>query len=229
MNVTNILLGAAVLYGIFLLVGFLTEKEKSRIHYLEKMVKILDGRLEPITSALNSYELMFVFEGVRFAFIDLEEVSAKRPSFKGFLKTQTACSLTLEFFERNRSQIRGTVVKASEIADEGVDVGTVKIPKPLEEFAIHTNSPQKVNLLFADEGILKLFSGFKTIERHGRPIMSLEIKAGTIVLEFHSNRSIKPHLSELREEPYAIEEYTRKLLPLIKKLELLAQQDRERV
>lgn len=215
-NVTNIVLGAAVLYGVFLLIGFLTEKDKPRTAYLEKMTKIVEGKLEPISSLLNSYELIFVFEGVKFEFIDLEEVSARKQAFKGFLKTQTACSLTLEFFERNRSPIRG-----------GSGASEVSIPKPLEDFAIHTNSPQKVNQLFADEAILKLFSGFKTIERQGRPVMSLEIKAGTIVLEFHSNRSFKPHISELQEEPYAIEEYARKLLPLVRKLEFLAQKDKE--
>ncbi len=219
MSLTNILLVAAIIYGIVLLIGLFVKKEKPRTIHLEKMKKFLEGQLEPLERHPNSYKLIFVVEGTEFVFEDIiEEVGFSSNQFKGYLKVQTQSNLTFSFTEKETTKVRTNIVRATEIPAQGVDIRKVIVPPEFQEFYIHTNSPRRVNALFADDEVLSILKGFKNRDFRGRPSLSLEIKEGLIVLEFHSNRLLRPHIYQLHDDYSVIEKYVDQLMILVKKL-----------
>ena len=221
MNLTNILLAAAIIYGIVLLIGLFIKNEKPRTTHLKKMENFLEGRLESLEHRPNSYRLIFSVEKIEFVFEDIEDIGFPSNRFKGYLKAQTQSNLTLSFTEKEGATVRTNIVRASEIPAQGEDLRKVKVPPEFQVFNIHTNSPQRVNALFADDEILSILKGLKNRDFRGRPFVSLEIKDGLIVLEFHANRLLRPHIYELHDDYSIIEKYVNQLIILVKKLNIL--------
>ena len=68
MSPTTIILGAAIIYGVFLLLGLFFKEQKPRTAYLKKMRDLMEGQLEPLEKFPNSYKLSFVYQGIDFVF-----------------------------------------------------------------------------------------------------------------------------------------------------------------
>lgn len=228
MNLTNILLVAALIYGTFLVVGMLFEKEAPWEKKLERLRDFLNGQMEPIDNYPNSYRIKFVYEGQRFEFEAIEDPGFKTHAYKGSLKIKSHSQLSLSFMERERTTIYSEVGTSAEIINPLQTQSDVRVPSTLKEFKIFTSNVRQANYLLADSDIVNVFTSLKNLDPRGHPVMSLDIKEGMIVLVFHPTGQLKPSLAELLSNVKLIQGYTEKLIVLVRMLNYLEARDKAR-
>ncbi|HBR14452.1 MAG TPA: hypothetical protein DD723_02780 [Candidatus Omnitrophica bacterium] len=206
--------------GIILLGEASPFKRKSRPEILRSLAKFLDGRLEPIEQAENSFRIRFTYEGREFVYEDWEEQGIQNTIYKTYLKLQTPGNFTLNFTEKSRGgSVRSDLILISKIdANSVYKDSKVQIPKELQDFNIHSNNPVLLNDLFQEPKIIKIFSEFKNRDNRGRPFMTLKIIEGAIILEFPYSGLYYPKPLNLQPNFHSLEVYLERLFFISKKL-----------
>ena len=204
--------------AIFVFLKKDTSKSSDNKRYLKSMAKFLGQGKTAQSDDPYPQRIDFMYEGNRFIFEHIEEsVSGGKTLHRACLKAETPLPLTLNFTERSRQSMRVSLESLLDVANPYA-AGQIPVPKSLGEFELSTNDRLKTVELLNDEKILKIFESFKNRDAVGHPIMSLEIVEGFVILHFHPPGGLKPGLLNLQLNVSSIEDYLRKLLPLITKL-----------
>ena len=198
-------------------------RKKTREQFLKEMAEFMEGSWEPVqtTQQLNAFKVIFNFEGENFTYEDLEEVSFREKLLKGYLKCQTSSLLDLYLTEKEKSEkiiqpdLHFPSQKSGQDFKEKVKI---RMPKSLKHFHVYTNNPQDTNALLDNDKIAQIFAGFRNRDSRGRSFSSIKILHGEVILEFSSSVVYSPNRSDLVNNVASIENYTKKLLAIIKKL-----------
>ncbi|OGX08773.1 MAG: hypothetical protein A2Z88_00935 [Omnitrophica WOR_2 bacterium GWA2_47_8] len=188
------------------------QKPKTRQEYLEELADFLEGQLDAMTEYPDSFRISFKFENRDFEFQDLRQEGFNVVTYKGYLRTKTKGSLTINFTEKPRGAVRSQIVLASDIPTQKVE-GLV-VPKKLDKFNIFANDVFIANALFGNEAALSVLTKLRYQDDRGHPIMPLMIRDGWISLEFTPLITVKPNLSDLRDNVTLSDHYAAGLLLL---------------
>ena len=203
---------------VFIFVKKDTSKSADAKRYLKAMAKFLGQGKTAQSDDPYPQRIDFVYEGNRYIFEHIEEsVSGGKTRHRACLKAETPLSLTLNFNERSRQSIRVSLDSLLDVSNPHA-LAHIPLPKRLSEFELSTNDRLKAIELMSDDKILKIFENFKNRDAVGHPVMSLEIVEGYVLLHFHPPGGLKPGLLNLQLNVSSIEEYIRKILPLVEKL-----------
>ncbi len=216
---TPLVIGVVVviIIAIVLLSRGTTNSEQKRSEYLQRLAEFLNTQVRPIEGLSNSFELVFKYDDQEFVFQDLEDLGFQSKIFRAILKTQLKIPLTLTFIEDSKSRLRSDIAVLEQLTSPGAHLGEkVDVPKSLKAFSIATNKPVVVNALFKQADIVKIFNQFKGVDPRGHPTMSLEIRDGMVVLEFHSSGPLKPSWLDLQNNASMIEEFIKKILLVVR-------------
>ncbi|MFA5261908.1 MAG: hypothetical protein WC450_11835 [Candidatus Omnitrophota bacterium] len=203
---------------IFIYIKKDTSKSVDAKKYLKAMAKFLGQGKAVQSDEPYPQRIDFMYEGKPFIFEHVEEsVSGGKKRHRAFLKAETPLPLTLDFTERSRTSIRVSLDSMLDVANPQT-LAHIPLPKGLSDFVLSTNDRLKAIELLSDEKILKIFESFKNRDSVGHPVMSLEIVEGFVILHFHPPGGLKPSLLNLQLNVSSIEEYIKKILPLIVKM-----------
>ena len=204
-------------------------RKKTREQFLKELADSMEGSVEPLHDPLqpNAFRVIFNFEGEKFIYEDIEELSFREKLFKGYLKCQTPSSLDLYVTEKEKSnKIIQPELQFSAHKNFKEKI-KVHVPRSLRQFNVYTNHPQEANILLGDEKIAQVFAGFKNADSRGHPFLSLKILHGEVVLEFHSTVVYTPNRTDLINNVALMENYVQKLLLIVNKLKEIEQKKKE--
>ncbi|HOY08780.1 MAG TPA: hypothetical protein PLB05_01750 [Candidatus Omnitrophota bacterium] len=195
-----------------------TSKSADAKKYLKAMAKFLGQGQDLQGDDPCPQRIDFMYAGKPFVFEHIEEsVSGGKKRHRACLKGETPLPLTLNFSERSRTSIRVSLDSLLDVTNPQA-LTHIPLPKGLGDFELITNDRLKAIELLSDERILKTFEAFKNRDAVGHPVMSLEIVEGFVILHFHPPGGLKPSLLNLQLNVSSIEEYIKKILPLILKM-----------
>ena len=223
MNGLIVLIVVILITGIILLSGKSPFKEnKTREQFLKDLTKYLEGTLEPIEDDVfpNSFRIRFKFSGEDFVFEDFEKQGFKDKVYIAYLRVTAPGDLTLTFTEKERSTtIRTDIFIASDISSQQVGrTAQLQVPKHLNDLNVTTNDTAIANELFGTGKISSIFKQLKNMNSRGSSFMPIGIVNGVITLEFYSEKKFQPNLPALYSDISSIENYSNKLLVLVRKL-----------
>lgn len=229
--VTNIIILSIL--GIIIAIAFFNKEVFSYklkgSSYMEKLAKYLDVELERPAGENHVWRVSFDVKNHDFTYEHKQEPGLEDSiPARGYLKALTTDSLSLRFSEMTRSTLRINVASLEEIAKNpwGSDSEKVPLPKVLQEFELTTNHPQKAKRLLEDEQIVRLLTKFKNRDNRGKPVMSLEVVRGEIVIFFNPVGGVSPNVVEVQTNPPMVEEYAERLIPLIEKINQISKEIR---
>ena len=211
-----------VVFGIIILciLGILyfsrqaTPGKKSRMQFLKELENFFEAPLEPIPEYEDSFRIPFSFEGRRFVYEDILS-----PGFKGMInqscmKGTTNTSFTLDFTEKERKGFLQTDAKV-----EKKTAGLIHLPKQLAQFSVFSNKPAVANKFLKDPAMVRVFTEFKNYDNRGRPLLTLKIVHGTVILDFHPSGRCHPKPLAQLSSFESLEDYLDKMILVMKKLE----------
>lgn len=209
--------------GILLLSGQWNMRKKTRDELKKMIEKFVDAKSLPIEGAAgDSYQIHFSYDGKACIYEDLEGVGFHDKIHKSFLKVPTPSKLTVQFTEKKRERaIGGGPMLASEMLNDAHRSPKPQLPKELTMFSVFTNDAAKVNELFGDWWVRRIFNEFKHIDRQGRPTSSLKIMNGVIILDFHTSGLAHPKSLDFEDNMAPLENYIKKLMRIRDKIESL--------
>jgi len=204
---------------IFIFIKKDTSKSNNAKKYLKSMAKFLGQGKELQGDDAYPQRIDFIYEGKPFVFEHIEEtVSGGKRIHRACLKAQTPLPLTLNFTERSRQSMRASLDSLLDVANPQA-LARIPLPKGLSDFELSANDGLKAVEVLSDDKIQKIFESFKNRDSVGHPVMSLEVVEGFVILQFHPpGGGLKPSLLNLQLNVSSIEEYIKKILPLIVKL-----------
>jgi hypothetical protein len=229
--ITNVVI--VVVLGLIVAVAFFNKeifsmKPKGHV-YMDKLANYLGVKVETIQDWCHIRRVSFNYKGQAFIYEHQEESgSTDAGPGQGCLKVQTKDDLTLLFSEQKRTTLKSSVISLEDIAKNpwGGDSDKVSLPQSLQEFALTTNNNRKARELLSDEKIVRIFCKFKNRDNRGKPMMSLEITGGEVILHFHAIGSWAPCLLDLQTNVSAIEDFAERLLPVVDKINQLKEEGR---
>ncbi len=199
---------------IFLSSDFLSQKDK-RKRYLASLIKLLKADVTPIEGMPGSVRLSFVYRQESFTYEDVEDKIADRTLYRGYLRLATPLALTLSFTERLRTNIRSNNPALAPEDRSAAGGGTaIQLPEVLKEFAAYANNEFWANRLFQNEVVGKVFSRYKYRDGRGKPMLSLEIIDGVILLRFSPPGELEPSILNLWNDVARIENYMEDMILL---------------
>ena len=200
-------------------------ESKNAKQYLKAMAKFLGQGQAVQPDVPSPQRIDFMYEGNRFIFEHIEEpVSGGKVVHRACLKGESPFPLTMGFTERTRQSIRVNLETLMDLSNPYVS-GQIPVPKSLNEFEISTNDRRKAVDLLSDEKIVKIFESFKNRDAVGHPVMSIEIVEGFVILHFHPPGGLQPSLLNLQLNVSSIQDYIRKMLPLLEKLKVMKEKE----
>lgn len=207
--------------GILFLSSHSNTRKKTRDELKRMIERFVDAKSVPIEgTAGDSYRIHFTYNGKACIYEDLEAVGFVDRVHKSFLKVPTTSKLTVQFTEKKHQRtIGGGSMLASEMLNDAHAGPRVQIPKELQMFSVFTNDAVKVNALFSDWWIRRIFNEFKHMDRQGRPTSSLRIMDGVIILDFHSSGLVHPKSLDFEGNMASLESYIKKLMRIRDKIE----------
>ena len=218
-NWLGILVVVGLIGGIIFLAGGAPEKQKSREDFLKELAEFLEGKFCAIAGKEDSYRVDFEFEGIPFYFEDVEQKGFRGKAYKTYLKVKTKSELTLYFTEKENAAVKMTMVMASEIPNEPIQVQQkVNLPSSLNTFKAFTNNAFRANQLLENKKIEQIFLEFKNLHKRGSPFLSISIVNGIVILEFHTIATFKPNMIALRNNPSLIDHYVERLGLVVQEL-----------
>jgi len=193
--------------------------------YVEKMAKFLEVPLERPDGPDGLSRVSFVHEGRKFVYEHVpEEGMEKDVIHRGYLRAPTTDDhFMFRLGEQVRSTLRSNVSSLNDIVNNpwGKDADRVILPSELQEFELTTTNVRKARALLSDPEIVRLFVKFKNRDSRGRPVMALEVHAGTLVLQFNPPGGVSPNVLEIQANVSEIEEFVAKLAPLAARIDQL--------
>ncbi len=208
-------------------------RKKTREQFLRELAEFMEGSLESFhgPDQPNAFRVVFDFEGEKFIYEDLEEVSFHEKLFKGYLKSQIGTPLDLYFTEKEKSE---KIIQPGTHFQSPKSVGQsfkekikVDMPKILRHFNVYTNHAEDTNSLLADDKVARVFAEFKNADSRGRSFLSLRILHGEIILDFYSAGNYTPSRSDLMNNVASMENYVKKFLLIIKRIKEIEQKKKD--
>lgn len=197
-------------------------RRKTRTELIEAIEKYVKGKCELIEGCENSYRISFDYYGKNFIYEDMEMKGFHDKVLKSYLKVQMPGKLTIQFTEKmHKRVVDNKVITATEMLSDVSNVAKVRIPPELNVFDVMTNDIQKSNILLNDRKTKRVFNEFKNFDTQGRPMNSLKIIDGMIILEFHSSGVGRPRSLDFEGNVGVLEDYMRKLRVIVNKVEAM--------
>jgi len=198
------------------------KKKKTREQFLKELANFLEGVVEPIEDRAyeNSFMIRFEFEGEKFVYEDLEKSGFKDKFYFAHLKVKTPSKLTLTFAGKKRSmKIRSDIFIASDVSTQQ-DAARIQlqIPAHLKDLNVYTNDKVIANHFLEDKKVASIFKQLKNTDMRGNSFLPVEIVDGMVTLEFSSETTYRPNLPALKSDIPTIEDYSDKLMVLVRKL-----------
>lgn len=212
-----IILGIIAVLAVIVYMTINSPSLKSRNEsYLQEMSRFWGGECNPIPEAENSFRVTFKFRGYDCSFEEVEVPGLRGPTQIGYLKMNTGGRLTLSFTERSRTQIRSNAKSFEDVANSmwGSTGDQVQLPKDLQEFNAHTNNIALSNTLINHPAVTRIFLSYKQRDSRGHPVMSLQVRDGVIVLEFHPPGEVEPSILTLQQNVTTSESYLKEFLAI---------------
>lgn len=220
MSIMIIIIVVGILIGIVFLSSRSPFKKRTREEFLAELEKFLEGKTEPIPDKEDSYQIKFTFEKQDFIYEDVKVAGFKEDSYESCLKAQTRSNLTLQFTEKERDPIiRAEIIQASAIPDSiAPQEAKLQLPKNLKNFSVFTNDVRRANEVFQDKKVASIFSDYKNVDVRGYAFLSLVIKNGMVILNFHPSGRYNPRPISMLSDIHPLEDYLDKLLVVVRKL-----------
>jgi hypothetical protein len=221
MMVGIIIAVVAVGIGIFVMYDKKAPPPLPKEQYLKKMADYFEGRYEPPTDSGPTHRVYFQFENQEFVFEDTEKVGFGKHTDAGYLKIKTSSPLNLTFAEKEQAKsVKSDIIIASQIPNEPLEaMAKLRIPKALKDFNVFTSDPIQASELLEDPKAGPIFVNYKNHDQRGYPFMSLLIRQGTLMLEFHPVIGFKPSLLDLRKNVPSLEDYAHQLIAVAQAVE----------
>ena len=198
-----------------------------RKQYLDALNAFVEGQMAPLADFENSFAISFRYEGVPFVYEDIEEKIIKACQYSGNLKCPTKTKVGLSFSEKPRGSIKVSLDSFHDVA-----AGWVKhdnkllLPKPLKEFDVYTSDRPTAEKLLADEYLVEMLARFKCVDGRERPVLSLHLLNGEVVLRFHPPGGLQPTRLDLMQNVSSIDPHLDQLKMIAKKIDQLCEEKR---
>ncbi len=213
MNPILVVIVVIFIGGILYLTNPFAETKETREQYLEKLRTFLEGRMEPVEGKESSHKIYFKYYERQFLYEDIIEVGFSKQVNNAYLKSTTNKDLDLNFEPFSKEGIIHTealiVSKLnSSLFNEKIKI---KVPDELKVFKINTSDPIQAKVLIEDPKIGRILAYYKDSDVKGHHRMSLKIKKGVIIVNFHPAVMRHPSLFSLHSNIHHIEEHLEKL------------------
>lgn len=227
--ITNVVI--LVVLGLIVAIAFFNKeifslKPKGNV-YVGKLASYLGVPMEEVQDWCQIKRVTFEYKGQTFVYEHQEDNDGPEagPS-QGFLRAKTKDDVTLHLSEQKRTTLKSSVTSLEDIAKNpwGADTDKVSLPQVLQEFVLTTNNSKMAREILADEKIVRIFTKFKNRDNRGKPIMSLEVAGGEVILHFHPIGGWAPSVFDLQVNPSSIEDFADTLLALVEKINQIKEQ-----
>ncbi|MFP4472942.1 MAG: hypothetical protein ACLFPX_03605 [Candidatus Omnitrophota bacterium] len=217
---------AAMLGAIVYLTATSVGRKDARERHHDEMIAEYGGVKTPIEHRENCYAITFIYRGGTFTFEDIEDFAAGQKVYRGYLRLKTSLHVNLGFTEHMRSEIRSSPASLSGgHSIHGSD--QVMIPPEFKEYGIYSNNVRLANALLEDEGVVRIMAKYKNRDSRGKPAMTLEIIDGQIIVRFSAVGDLQPGMFDLRHNPSSIDRHLENILVIARRMEKIAQQEKE--
>ena len=201
--------------GILLFTKQITPGKRSRQQYLTALEHFLEAPLMPVEETKDSYRIAFRFEKHDFVYEDMLYPGFKGNINRSYIKGKTGTDFGLDFTEREQ---KGMIHQTTEKQPK-VQKTKIHLPKTLDMFSAHSNQPVLANKLLKDSAVVRVLAEFKNVDHRGRPLMTMKVSHGHVVLDFHPSERLHPKpLSQLASFEQ-LEDYLDKMIIVMKRIE----------
>lgn len=213
-----IILVVVLLAGIILLNSNVLSREPTREQFLRSVEKFLEGKLRPVESQPENFQIDFFFDGQAFVYEDMIDRGFKEEARKGYLKTRIHADFSLYFTEKPRSMtIKTDVFISSQVPDGPARPDAwVVLPPSLKGLDVQTNNVRLANRLLANPKIVDVLLGFRSVDSRGYPSMSWKVADGVMILEFHPAERKIPNYHDLTRRISSMEDYLAELSKIVR-------------
>jgi len=224
MNVFIIIIIVGLVGGILFLTNDSGQSKQPREKYLEKLKNFLAGTIEPIADKKNAFRVLFDYYDRSFIYEDRIEEGFSDGVNKAYLKIKTNKSLDISFVVKEKEEgLHSKTLIFSTIDKQNIPSKetAINLPEKLEPFKIVTSDPMQAKALLENSAVGKIISYYKDSEAKGRHHMSIKVRKGVIILDFHPVLTRHPSLLSLYASVNKIQDHLEKLTVLAEAVDAL--------